>query len=205
MIIGITGGVGTGKSSVLQLLKDEFGAVLIIADDIARDLMEPPYPGYYAVVSHFGTEILQETGEQKDPPIDRGKLSQIVFRDPEKLQLLNHLIHPLVREEIISLISRYQAEGTELIVIETALLLQAGYQDLVDELWVLHTDYSVRLERLQASRGYSKEKTDSIIRNQLPDEEMEAAADFVIDNSKDLEDTRQQILRYLDNRIPIRK
>ena len=192
MKIGITGGVGSGKSTILEILQKEYGAAVIIADDVSRELMEPGHPGFLPVAEYFGDGILAEDGS-----IDRGKLAAIVFRDPEKLAVLNHLNHPLVRERILELIRQYQEQGYFLIVIESAILIQAGYRELIDELWAVHVDYEIRVQRLMESRGYSREKTDSIISNQLSDQDTEAAADFVIDNSGTQEQTRLQIARHV--------
>jgi len=199
MIIGVTGGVGTGKSTVLQYLQEQWHAAVIMADDVAKDLMRPGEVSYKAIVNYFGESILAEDSPGGTPrSIDRSRLSQIVFQDPEKLRALNAMTHPLVKEKILSLIDEYQAQGTALIVIESAILIQAGYLDLLDELWVVHADLDVRFERLMQSRGYSREKTESIMRNQLPEEEMESLADFVIDNSGTPEDARRQIARRLE-------
>ena len=196
MIIGVTGGVGTGKSTILQILKDEYDAVIIIADDIAREQMMPGEASYEAVVRYFGTEILTDgTGSE----IDRGRLAEIVFHDEDKRQALNHMTHPLVKEEIQSLIWQYQEEGKQMIVVETAILIEAGYLELVDELWVVYTDYDKRVERLISSRGYTKEKIDSIISRQMTDSELKEYADFVIDNSYSMEYTRYQIKQYLNS------
>ena len=210
MIIGITGGVGSGKSTVLQILEEEYGAALIMADDIARELMKPGQSAYDAVVSFFGKGILSDVrtdyyenvkdfDEKHSPrPIDRSKLAEIVFQNPEALNALNEMTHPLVKEEIMKLIDLYRSIGCPYIVIETAILIQVGYRSLVDELWVVCADYDVRVERLRISRGYTREKTDDIIRSQMPDDEMVAAADFVIDNSGDIDSTRSQIAAHMD-------
>ncbi|MBQ9030360.1 MAG: dephospho-CoA kinase [Parasporobacterium sp.] len=195
MIIGVTGGVGTGKSSILQILNKEFDAVVIMADEVSRDLMMPGEESYLEVVRYFGDGIL--TGGPQSP-IDRAELARIVFQDPEKLNALNNINHPLVRKRIEALLKQYQKEAVRLIVIETAILIQVGYQDLVDELWVVHTDPEIRVQRLIDSRGYTREKIADIMKNQLPDHVMEQAADFVIDNSADLDSARRQIEEHLN-------
>lgn len=194
MIIGVTGGVGTGKSTILQILKEDHHAEIIMADDVAKDLMMPGETAYQSVVSFFGTRVLSDGAGSE---IDRKKLSDIVFKSPEKLKILNEMTHPAVKERIKEMIRKMQAEGAGLIVIEAALLIQAGYLDLLDCLWVVHTDYEKRVQRLSESRGYSREKTDSIIKSQMPEQEMEQMADVVIDNSFDQEYTKQQIKEAL--------
>ena len=194
MIIGVTGGVGSGKSTVLKILEEEYDAVIIIADDISRELMLPGKACYMAAVSYFGPEILKDG---PDSEIDRNKLAQIVFHEEEKRLALNRMNHPLVREEIQALIRQYTEEGRSLIVIESAILIQVGYLDMIDELWVVVADYHLRTERLKKSRGYSPEKIDSIVSSQLSDEQMKEYADYVIDNSGSLEYTRSQIRDHL--------
>ena len=194
MIIGITGGVGTGKSTILGIMRDEYHAAIIIADDIARDLMMPGEEPYDKIVEYFGEEILTDGDGSL---IDRAVLAEIVFNDNEKLLTLNNVVHPAVKEKIISLIDEYKNAGYEYIVVETAILIQAGYLELTDELWVVYTDYDVRVKRLEESRGYTKEKTDSIINSQLTDKEMAEYADLVIDNSYDIEYTFRQIQEHL--------
>ena len=194
MVIGVTGGVGTGKSTILQILKEKYNAVIIIADDIARDLMMPHEASYEAAVRYFGEDILTDG---PGSPIDRAHLAQIVFHDPEKLEALNHMTHPLVKTKIRSLIDAYQSEGENLIVLETAILIRAGYLDIVDELWVVCADYETRVQRLISSRGYTREKTDSIISSQMSDDEMTQYAALVIDNSRSIFSTEEQIRQRL--------
>ena len=194
MVIGVTGGVGTGKSTILQFLEERYGAAVIMADDVAKELMEPGEALYDRVVQCFGGDVLMRDVPDGSPvPIDRAKLSLIVFHDPEKLHRLNAIVHPMVKVRILSLIDEYRKADFGLIVIESAILVQAGYRDLLDELWVVHTDKMVRFERLMASRGYSAEKIEAIMSNQLPENELEALADFVIDNSGFPEDACRQI------------
>lgn len=197
MIVGITGGVGTGKSTILQILKDEYNAAVIMADDVAKELMEPGQPSYRAVVEYFGTEIL--SGEEGSP-IDRVKLAGIVFSDPDKLSALNLLTHPLVRIRILELIDVYNWQNYDLIIVESAILIQAHYLDLIDELWVVYADYDTRVERLISSRGYTVEKIDNIISNQLSDDEMKRYASFLIDNTGTIDDVRRQLSDYLKRR-----
>ena len=107
------------------------------------------------------------------------------------------MTHPLVKTKIRSLIDAYQSEGRGLIVLETAILIRAGYLDIVDELWVICADYETRVQRLMASRGYTREKTDSIIRSQMSDEEMTQYAALVIDNSRSIDFTEEQIRQHM--------
>jgi len=200
MVIGITGGVGSGKSTVLEILKNEYGARLIMTDDVARELMEPGMPVYNAVVAEFGPEIIE--GGQNGMPIDRKALAAIVFADSEKLEKLNSLSHPQVRTETERRIDEYYKEDPEaLIIIEAALLIEAGYRDILDELWSVIADPEIRIMRLAQSRGYSREKSESIMASQMSNEEYIEKTDFSINNSGSVDETRKQIADRLNGWI----
>lgn len=205
MVIGVTGGVGAGKSTILNILQDQYQAKLIVADDVARELMEPGGASYQAVVEAFGISILadrKDDEEEDEREIDRKKLAEVVFQDEEKLTLLNSLTHPKVKEEILHRIHCFYEENPDaLIVIEAALLIEAGYkEDVLDSLWIVTADTEVRIARLMQSRGYSREKCISIMENQLSDSEFISEGDFIIDNSGTLEDSAKQIASYFSGR-----
>ena len=193
MLLGVTGGVGSGKSTVLKILKEKYGAHLLIADDIAKELMMPGNESYRLIVSGFGRGILEDPSAS-DSPILRSQLARIVFSDEEKLRMLNSFTHPAVKREIMRRAEIiYSEDPHALIVIEAALLIESGYTDMLDWLWVVTADKKVRLRRLARERGYTKEKAESVMANQLSDEEFTACADFVIDNSGDIKDTEEII------------
>lgn len=198
MVIGVTGGVGAGKSTVLKILEENYGAKMILSDDVAKELMEPGRTAYTAVVKAFGPEILE--GQEKEPRcIDRAKLAKIVFADEEKLALLNSLTHPAVREEILARIAGYYKEDKDaLVVVEAALLIEAGYEDILDSLWVVYVEKEERIRRLMRDRGYSREKALSIMENQLSDEEFRAHADYLINNTGTIEETKAQIDEFFN-------
>jgi len=195
MFIGVTGGVGTGKSTILGIIRKEYNAHIIMADDVARYLMdENDGRAFKAVMEYFGDEILDENGN-----MDREKLSKIVFKDEKKLETINSIVHPLVRQEIIAEKDQILAINPErLVVLEAALLIETGYKEILDELWGVVADKEIRKDRLKKQRGYSDEKSESIIANQISDEEIFANCDFVINNSNDLDDTRKQIVGHLE-------
>ena len=194
MFIGVTGGVGAGKSTILQILEDKYNAHIIMADDVARELMNKGKASYRAIVKEFGDDILREDGE-----IDRQKLADIVFQDEEKLNKLNSIVHPLVRKAIVKEQKQVnKKEPDRLIVLEAALLIEAGYKEILDELWGVIVQKEIRIQRLMDSRGYTREKSESIIANQLSDEEFRANCDFIIDNSGTLEDTTEQIRKHFE-------
>lgn len=188
-VIGVTGGVGSGKSVVLSILEKDCHAETILADLVAHDLMQPGGKSYEDIVEAFGDGILNDDGT-----IDRVKLGNIVFHDAEKLQKLNAITHPNVKEEIKNRIQKIREQGTaSMILLEAALLIESGYEDVYDELWYIYVDRETRYRRLQEGRGYTREKTDSIMQKQLTEEQFRKYADVVIDNSYSIEETKQQI------------
>lgn len=187
-IIGITGGVGSGKSRVLSYMKDQYGAVVCQADHVAWELQEPGQKCYIQIVTHFGKNILNE-----DRTINRRELGQIVFSDNKKLLVLNGIMHPAVKETIVEQIEKEQKNGTEYFVLEAALLLEDGYSQICDELWYIYTGEKTRRLRLKESRAYSDEKIDAIMASQLSEEIFRKECQIVIDNSGDFEDTCYQI------------
>lgn len=193
MVIGITGGVGCGKSTVLNILSNKYNAHIIDADKVAHRLMEPLGKVYEKVRNYFGDEIISDDGN-----IDRKKLGQIVFNNKEKLKKLNGIVHPMVKETIIEEIKGViSSDKNRLIAVEAALFIEAGYMDICDELWYIYTDKNIRIERLMKSRGYSLEKAESIIANQLTDEEFRKNCQIVIDNSQDEAYTEKQIAEII--------
>ena len=192
-VIGITGGVGSGKSSVLKLLKERFNAYILIADDIAKETMCRGNAGYEQVVEMFSEDILD-----KDKNIDRTKLATIVFHNENKRILLNSIIHPLVKKIILNKINELKIAGTyDYVFVEAALLIEDHYDVICDELWYIYVPADIRRQRLKDSRGYSDEKIDSVFKSQLNEEAYKKACINVIDNSKDIEDTMLQIDKLL--------
>ena len=187
-VIGITGGVGSGKSRVLAYIEERFSATVCQADHVAWELQKPGTACYHQIVDVFGEGILYPDGN-----IDRSKLGQIVFGDTEKLQQLNQIVHPAVKSAILELIRTEAEKGTAIFVLEAALLLEAEYQNVCDELWYIYANEKVRRERLRENRQYSDEKIDSIMRNQLSEVSFREQCQVVIDNSGDFSDTCNQI------------
>jgi len=196
MILGITGGVGSGKSTVLNYLKEKYDAVIIIADHIGKYVIEKGYAGYDMVNESFPGLPLEEDGN-----FNRVKLAEIVFNDADKLGVLNSIIHPLVKAEIIRIINDTKDKTPDrLIVVEAALLIEDGYDLICDEIWYVFCDMDIRLKRLAKSRGYSTDKSLDIMRNQLTDEEFRKNTQACINNSGKSEDTFRQIDELLVKR-----
>jgi len=193
-IIGITGGVGSGKSRVLSYIEETFPCVICQADHVAWELQKPGKSGYIQIIDHFGTTVLNEDGT-----LNRSALGQIVFSDEKELLALNAIMHPAVKNRIQELILLEEQNGTALFVLEAALLVEEKYDEICDELWYIYTDVNIRRERLKVSRGYSDDKIDSMMATQLSEEEFRKACKVVIDNSGDFEYTCVQIKEALKN------
>ncbi len=191
-IIGITGGVGAGKSSVLEILKTKYGAKILLADLVAHELMEPGSEGLKRVVDALGNGFLKGDGS-----VDRKALADLLFRDPQALKQVNSIIHPMVWEYMKS--SARESEQS-LIVIEAAVFDTAP-AGLFDEIWYVYTSEENRIRRLMESRGYTREKCESIIKRQDPEAAYRKMADRVIDNNKTAKETEQQIKEILGHEI----
>lgn len=188
IVIGITGGIGSGKSFVTKLLKEEFGAAVIDTDSIGHDLILKDGAAYEKVLSTFGPQILDEREN-----IDRKKLGNLVFHDEKKLGLLNKIIHPLVEAEVDRRLRLLEAEGFPLACLETAILKDVGYEKKCDEVWFVYSEKEKRMERLLASRSITEEKVEAIFNKQRSDEAYRMSSDRVIDNSFSNEETLDQI------------
>ena len=188
MVLGLTGGVGAGKSRILELFSHDYGAQVIQADLVARKLEDPGQPGLTGLVSLFGTGILQ-----KDGTLDRKGFADRIFGNPEALKRVNALIHPLTWNEIKRQIRESSAE---LIVVEAALFDERS-REVCQYLLYVDTEDEVRIRRLMENRGYSREKCLDIMKNQADRNDFLKLADFVIDNSGSLEESRLQIRRIL--------
>ena len=192
-IIGITGGVGSGKSRVLSYIeeisaKKNIAAVICQADHVAWELQKPGNDCYQKIVAHFGTEILNA-----DLTINRKLLGQIVFHDEKELLLLNEITHPAVKCEITDRIRGAEKSGIRLFVLEAALLIEEHYDEICDELWYIYTDVQIRRQRLKESRQYTDEKIDAIISTQLSEETFRKKCNRIIENSGDFDLTQNQI------------
>ncbi len=193
-IIGVTGGVGSGKSKIVDYIEEAYNAITFKADIIGHKVMEKGSFCHEQIIREFGRGILDGEGG-----IDRNKLSAIVFNNEEKLGLMNGIIHPAVENYIINqILDEYNKYGHRLFVIEAALLIEAGYKKICTQLWYVYSDKKLRINRLENSRGYSYEKCLSIMSNQLSEEEFRKNCDCVINNGKDFNNTKNQIEKYMD-------
>lgn len=193
-VYGITGGAGTGKSEVIKMLQQNFGGCVIMSDEVARELMQKGNISYQLIVEYFGRDILMDDGE-----IDRKKLADHVFNNKEALEKLNSMTHPYVKEEIRKLIAEAEASGEcRFVALESAILLECGYEDICDEFWYVYTKPEIRRQRMKETRNYSDEKVDSVMRNQQPDEVFFEQCSFVIKNNTTLSDVYAQLKEKLE-------
>ncbi len=193
-VYGITGGAGTGKSEVIKMLQENFGGCVIMSDEVARELMQKGNISYQLIVEYFGRDILMDDGE-----IDRKKLADHVFNNKKALEKLNSMTHPYVKDEIRKLIAEAEASGEcRFVALESAILLECGYEDICDEFWYVYTKPEIRRQRMKETRNYSDEKVDSVMRNQQPDEVFFEQCSFVIENNTTLSDVYDQLKEKLD-------
>jgi len=175
-VIGLTGGIGSGKSTVSQFLR-ELGAALIDADKAGHEAYQPNTETWREVVAAFGEQVLTPDGE-----IDRKKLGGIVFSSPESLARLNLIMHPRMYEMMKAKIEEYRQRGVDVVVLEAAILLEAGWTPLVDEVWVTVAPESTVVERTRERTGLPEEQILARIRSQMSSEERAKHADVVINN-----------------------
>ncbi|MBQ8189132.1 MAG: dephospho-CoA kinase [Lachnospiraceae bacterium] len=187
--IGITGGVGAGKSLVLNYIKEHYRAKIYMADDIANLLKEPGQSCYQPMIDLLGADILDA-----DKRIDKAKMAENIFAKKELLQKVNAVIHPAVKTYVLTEIEAEKLKNEQdFFILEAALLIEEQYDKILDELWYIRADEKVRSERLKASRNYSDEKIKNIMNNQMSDEVFMEHCKVVIENNGDLHKTYRQI------------
>ncbi|MCI9219058.1 MAG: dephospho-CoA kinase [Lachnospiraceae bacterium] len=187
--IGITGGVGSGKSEILGYIGKNYKCEIYLADEAAHLVKQPGTKAYETLLALLGRDIAGADGQ-----IDKGVMADRIFADPDLLEQVNGIIHPAVKEFLLEKLDAARKAGqTEFFFVEAALLIEGGYLALVDEMWYIYADEQVRRERLRASRGYSQEKIARIMASQLTEAQFRESCDFVIDNSGDFAGTCRQI------------
>lgn len=187
-VIGLTGGIGTGKSTVAQVLENQ-GAPILNADLVGHEVYLPGRPAYHEIIAAFGDSIVAQDGT-----IDRKKLGPIVFADPRNLAKLNAITHSrmkgMMREKLVDI----EKQGHEIAVLEAALLLEAKWDDLADEIWVTVTEPEIAAARVAERSGLAREQVMERIRSQMTNQERMARANVVIDTNGDMAGTEKQAL-----------
>jgi dephospho-CoA kinase len=193
LVIGLTGGIASGKSTVSAMFAD-MGINVIDADIEARLAVEPGEKAYNDIVSHFGSEILEEDGA-----INRQKLGSIIFNNEDKRLLLNSIVHPAVRERMAQKRELAEKAKEKAIVLDIPLLFESKLTGLVDKIILVYVDEDTQLERLMKRNGFSEAEALSRIKSQMPLKDKVKLADAVIDNGGSIEETRQHLIDILNN------
>lgn len=193
IVVGLTGGIASGKSTVSSILIEK-GITVIDADIEARLAVEKGEEAYYEIVSQFGEEVLYA-----DESIDRGKLGSIIFHNQEKRFVLNNIVHPAVRKRMIMKKEKAVADGERLIIMDIPLLFESKLTSLVDRTLLVYVDETVQLERLMERNQLSKEDATARIHSQMPLKEKIQLADAVINNNGTIEETKKQLFDILTN------
>ena len=192
-VIGITGGVGAGKSAILSHIPENYNCRVFLADEAAHQVEEKGQPCYDRLVKLLGEEILAE-----DKTIHRQRMAEKIFSDPALLSQVNAMIHPAVKERILEVIrEEKRALIHDFLIIEAALLIEQGYLEIVDEMWYVYASDEVRRKRLRETRRYSDLKIDSIMEKQLGEKKFRHYCHVVIDNDSSLPDACGQVDQIL--------
>jgi dephospho-CoA kinase len=196
LVVGLVGGIGSGKTTAAGIL-GELGAEVVHADLVGHEVYRPGTDGFAQVVAAFGREVIGVDGT-----IDRKQLGSIVFRDPSALERLNAIVHPLIKREIAKRIAdARQRGGVPAFVVEAAILLEAGWRSLVDEVWLVSAGRDQVVDRLRAERGLAADEVDARRARQMNEAERRKAADVVVDNQGTLDALRARLGELWQQRV----
>ncbi len=192
-VIGLTGGIGSGKSVVSRLLA-ELGAVIIDADELGHKAYQPNTQVWCDVVAAFGKQVVASDGL-----IDREKLGEIVFSSPEARARLNQIMHPRIHDMVKARLEKYRQQGAGVVVLEAPLLVEAGWVSLVDEVWVTAASETTVLKRLQERSGLSESESLARMHSQLPCEDRISHADVIIDTDCPFDELKAKVKELWQN------
>lgn len=195
LVVGLTGGIGTGKTEVSRMLQ-ELGAVVINADQVGHEAYTPHSETWNAVVQAFGDSILSDNGE-----IDRRELGGIVFADPAQLALLNGIMHPRMAAIVRDKLEGLREDGAEVAVVEAAVLFEAGWDSLVDEVWTTESPLESVVARLQERNGFAPEEIRKRVASQMSSEERSGRATETISNTGDLDGLKSMVEELWKRRV----
>lgn len=193
--IGLTGGIASGKSTVLTYFKDK-GIPYIDADIVAREVVEPGTEGLKAIVDTFGSNVLHADGT-----LDREALGAIVFHNEEKRQLLNSCLKTHIRNRIMELTSQYEQGNTPILIYDIPLLIEGEWYTMMDEVWLVYVNETTQIERLMSRNGYTREDALARINSQMRLDDKRAYADIIVDNNSTLHDLIVQLDTIWNERI----
>ena len=193
--IGLTGGIASGKSTVLTYFKDK-GIPYIDADIVAREVVEPGTEGLQAIVDIFGSNVLHDDGT-----LNREALGSIVFHNEEKRQLLNGCLKTHIRNRILELTSQYELVNTPVLIYDIPLLIEGEWYTMMDEVWLVYVNEMTQIERLMSRNGYSKEDALARIKSQMRLDDKRSYADVIIDNNGTPRDLTEQLNTIWSDRI----
>ena len=194
-VIGLIGGIGSGKSSVSAIL-NSLGVDVIDADKVGHEAYTPDSEGWRKVISAFGQDIVGPENE-----IDRKKLGSIVFSDPSEMEKLNKLMHPIIHDLVEEKIQNLADQGINVVVLEAAILIEANWQDLTDEIWLAKANREVVIERVQLRNNFSREEIIKRIESQMSNNDPEKHADIVIDNDGTIEQLEETVKTLWQSRV----
>ncbi|MCQ2556863.1 MAG: dephospho-CoA kinase [Ligilactobacillus sp.] len=191
-VLGLTGGIASGKSTISNFL-EKYGQV-IDADLIARQVVAPKSQGLAEISATFGPDYLTESGA-----LDRVKMGQTIFNDEKQRQKLMTITSPLIRAEILRQLAQAKEQKVPLVVLDIPLLFDDGYEKYCDQVMVVYLPYALQLKRLMARNGFSQSQAQARISSQVDSQKLLAQADIVIDSSGTVEQTRQKVIKWLEN------
>ena len=195
VVIGLAGGTGTGKSEVSRIL-GQLGAVVLDADKFGHEVYLPNTDGLREVVATFGEDVLLPSGE-----VDRRALGGKVFGNPEAMAKLNAIAWPRIRQRLVDGIKEQRREGADVVVLDAAVLIEAGWTDLTDEVWVTTAPEAHVIQRLQSRNNLTEEQVRARMSSQMPTEEKAKHADVIVENDGDLEDLRRKVEALWEDRL----
>ena len=191
LVIGLTGGIASGKSTVSKMLID-FGLAVIDADKIAHQVVEVGTPAYKEIVNAFGEEIILT-----DQKINRPMLGSIIFNNKEKRNILNNIVHPAVRKEMLDQMDQHVKHGSKAVILDIPLLYESQLTHMVEKTVLVYVNKDIQLTRLKARNGLTVEEAEARIASQLPLDQKIALADAIIDNNGSIQETKEQLLDLL--------
>ena len=194
-VIGLIGGIGSGKSSVSAILHS-LGVEIIDADKVGHEAYTPNSEGWKKVISVFGQDNVGPENE-----IDRKKLGGIVFSDPSEMEKLNKLMHPIIHNLVEEKIKLLSNQGVKVVVLEAAILIEANWQDLTDEIWLAKSNQEVVIERVQLRNNFTREEIIKRIQSQMSNDEREKHSDIVIDNNGTIEQLEEKVKTLWQSRV----